>query len=179
LQILAGNYELGDIAKLEILLKSNWNEKLTNIYSELLMRDSQGDEIGTIKTASIDLEPNEEGTITAYWDTAGLNEGTYYASLKLFAGTSSIEKQFEVTLALTKLTTSLLGATARATLGDESSKGNILFVIVVILIIINISWFVFFKKRVQLKKSNKNSDDSLKKLQNKVEKLQKDMKSKK
>ncbi|MCG2720106.1 MAG: hypothetical protein L6266_05275, partial [Nanoarchaeota archaeon] len=143
------NYELGDIAKMDVVLRSTWNEIIKNVFAELVIKDKEGDPVGELKTANRDYAPQEEAAISAYWDTYGLSEGTYYGNLIVYTGAgTSIEKQFQVTLGLTQLTASLLGATAYATLGDApTNKGTIVMVATVILFLVNLIWFIFFRKK--------------------------------
>ncbi|MBU4242449.1 MAG: hypothetical protein KKF52_04420 [Nanoarchaeota archaeon] len=149
LRIFTKNYELGDIAKMDVVLRSTWNEIIKNVFAELVIKDKEGDPVGELKTANRDYAPQEEAAISAYWDTYGLSEGTYYGNLIVYTGAgTSIEKQFQVTLGLTQLTASLLGATAYATLGDApTNKGTIVMVATVILFLVNLIWFIFFRKK--------------------------------
>jgi len=138
------NFQLGSIAKLDIALKNTWNEKLT-VYGELFIKNSNGDDITQLKTPTIDLLPNTEDTLQAYWDTQGLSEGKYYITLRVHFGEGFVEKQFESVLTVNKLTTSLLGSTGKVALGEPSNK-SILVTIIVILIIINIGWFIYMQR---------------------------------
>ncbi len=186
LDIITEDYELGEIAKINFLLKSTWNEKLSNIYAELFIKDKDGDDVATVKSASIDLEPGEDGTLTTYWDTAGLEEGKYLANMKLYSAESSIERQFEITLALTQLSTNMLGATARATgLGEPNLGKTILTAVIILLILVNISWFFFFKKRMPkgkgsidtvIKGPERTGKENLKDLHSKINRLHNNLK---
>jgi len=181
LRIFTKNYELGDIAKMDIVLRSTWNEVIKDVFAELIIKDKEGDQVGELKTANRDYAPQEEAAISAYWDTYGLSEGTYNGNLKVYTGAgTSIEKQFQVTLDLTQLTATLLGATAYATLGDEgSSKGTILMIFTVILFLVNLTWF-FFRKRISrgkesidtvIKGPERTGKENLKDLHSKINKL--------
>lgn len=149
LRVYTKKYSLGDIAKMDIVMRSNWNDILKNVYAEMFIKDKVGDPVGELKTATRDYLPGEEAAISAFWDTNGLKEGTYSATLRVYTGLgSSIEKQFQITLALTQLTTSLMGTTGEAIIGEGgSNKGTIIMVVTVILFIVNLVWFIFFRKR--------------------------------
>ena len=133
---------------MDIVLKSKWNDAIKGLYGLLLIKDEQRDPITEVKTASIDLSPHAQKEITAFWDTAGLNEGTYYITLQLHFLGRIIEKQLVTQMGMSSMQTSLLGATGQVVSGSSSGRRDtILTVVVIILIIMNISWFIYFNKR--------------------------------
>ncbi|MEA3378983.1 MAG: hypothetical protein U9Q69_05105, partial [Nanoarchaeota archaeon] len=141
------NFKLGGVAKMEILLRSNWNEMIKDLYGELLIKDMEGDPVSDIKTASIDLLPHSEKPIIAYWETVGLREGQYSINLKLKFLDKVIEKQLVSYLSMDGMRTSLLSSTGQVIGGKaEIERNTILSIAIVILIILNIGWFIYFKK---------------------------------
>ncbi len=143
------DFKLGGIAKLDIAVRSNWNEKLENVYAKLLIKNEYNDQMADIKTASIDLLPNTEDKLHAFWDTTGLNEGIYYATLMLYQANNKLkEKQYQMVLTLDKLEANMLGLTAKASkAGAPDLKKSLITFAIVLLIIINASWFFYFKRR--------------------------------
>jgi len=142
------NFQLGGIAKMDVQLKSNWNEMLT-IFAELFIKNLDMDQIANVKTPTDNLEPGKDMTLTAYWDTAGVKEGKYYITLRVnFGKDMYIEKQFESALTLNGMSITPLGMTGKVIAGGSSNKGLMVFLIVV-LIIINVGWFIFMRKRKQ------------------------------
>lgn len=140
------NFQLGGIAKMDITVKSNWNENL-DVYGELTVKNEQMDEVGKVKTATMQVEPNSESLLNAYWDTAGVKEGKYLMSLKLFFDKDkSIEKLFDMSLSLNSMNIMPFGMTGKVTAGTSGNKGLMVFLIVV-LIIINVGWFVYMRKK--------------------------------
>ena len=79
------NFQLGGIAKMDVKLRSNWNEMLT-IFAELFIKNLDMDVIANVKTPTADLEPGKDMTLTAYWDTEGVAEGKYYITLRVNFG---------------------------------------------------------------------------------------------
>jgi len=144
------NFKLGGIAKIDITLKNNWNDIIKELYGELLIRDLEGDPVADIKTASVDLQPHARQDITAYWETAGLKEGKYEIILKLFFMGRTIEKHLETILSMNSMTTSFVSATGQVISSNENNNRNtLLSIAIIILIIMNISWFVYFKKKMK------------------------------
>ncbi|MEA3379029.1 MAG: hypothetical protein U9Q69_05340 [Nanoarchaeota archaeon] len=100
-----------------------------------------------LKTASIDLLPHSEKPIIAYWETVGLREGQYSINLKLKFLDKVIEKQLVSYLSMDGMRTSLLSSTGQVIGGKaEIERNTILSIAIVILIILNIGWFIYFKK---------------------------------
>ncbi|MBU2637453.1 MAG: hypothetical protein KJ955_00600 [Nanoarchaeota archaeon] len=148
LGITAKNFRLGQIAKIELWLKSNWNEIL-NIYGQMVVKKPNMDIAADIKTASSDIEPGKEGSLTAYWDTEGIEEGKYYVTLKIYYGKDAyVEKQFEAVLALDSISFSPLGVTGQVVSAESGNKSIIVF-LVLILIGINIGWIIYKKRKKQ------------------------------
>ena len=142
------NFQLGGIAKMDVSLKSNWNEKL-DVFGQLLIKSLDMDVIGDVKTSTEELEPGREKVLSAYWDTAGVKEGKYYLTLRVNFGEGMyLEKQFETVLSLNGMSISPLGLTGKVTAGASGNKGLMIFLIVV-LIIINVGWFVYMRKKKQ------------------------------
>ena len=142
------NFQLGGIAKMDVKLRSNWNEMLT-IFAELFIKNLDMDVIANVKTPTADLEPGKDMTLTAYWDTEGVAEGKYYITLRVnFGKDMYIEKQFESVLTLNGMSITPLGLTGKVTAAGSSNKGLMVFLIVM-LIIINVGWFLYMRKRKQ------------------------------
>ncbi|MDD4878781.1 MAG: hypothetical protein PHO02_07180 [Candidatus Nanoarchaeia archaeon] len=140
------NFQLGGIAKMDVKLKSNWNEML-EIFAELFIKNTEMDQIANVKTPTAYLEPGKDMTLTAYWDTQGVEEGKYYVTLRVNYGEKEyIEKQFEAFLSLNGMSISPLGMTGKVTAAGSSNKG-LMVALIVILIVINVGWFWYMKKR--------------------------------
>lgn len=74
--ITAGSYSLGEIARIELLLESMWNEELEGVYAELQLY-SKDELIGSQKSASAKISAYSSITLPAYIETAGISEGDY------------------------------------------------------------------------------------------------------
>lgn len=140
------NFQLGGIAKMDVKLKSNWNEML-EIFAELFIKNTEMDQIANVKTPTDDLEPGKDMTLTAYWDTQGVEEGKYYVTLRVnYGGKEYIEKQFEAYLTLNGMSITPLGMTGKVTAAGSSNKG-LMVALIVILIVINAGWFIFMRRK--------------------------------
>ncbi|MFH0831361.1 MAG: hypothetical protein V1886_00630 [archaeon] len=152
------NFRLGDIAKFDITVESKWSEKISDIYAQLQIQDEQENLIANVKTPSIELSAMGRSVLNAYWDTAGVKEGVYSGKLLLNFANQVLERQLKTEIALTSIKVEIIGVgiSARA-VSAESGKQNMMFVLVLavlLLVVINIAWFVYFNKKIKKKKSD-------------------------
>lgn len=77
-----------EINKFTIDVKNGWNRRVRNVIAEV---EIEGFE--KIKTFTYDLEPLEEKTLLSYWDTTGVEIGTYNATVTLIYPNATIEKK--------------------------------------------------------------------------------------
>jgi hypothetical protein len=142
------NFKLGDIAKFDITVESKWSEEIKDVYANLQIEDENKNLIANVKTPSIDMPPISRSVLNAYWDTAGVREGTYAGKLLLNFASQVLERELktEITLNSIKIEIIGVGITARAT-AAEGGRQNLMFILVILLIAINIAWFVYFKRR--------------------------------
>jgi hypothetical protein len=62
----------------------------------------------------------------------------------------TIEKHLETILSMNSMTTSFVSATGQVISSNENNNRNtLLSIAIIILIIMNISWFVYFKKKMK------------------------------
>lgn len=142
------NFQLGGIAKFDIDVLSNWNEKLSNVYAQMIIYDENNNEIGNFKSVSIDLESKGRGKLEAYWDTTNVKAGNYQARLILNYDGKTLEKTVETEVTLTGIKTSLTTGRAINPKGESFIKQNSVLVIAIIVLIgINIGWFIYTRKR--------------------------------
>ena len=96
IDIVFNDTKEGDIAKFDVVIKSFWNEKITDIYAELEITDENGKIIDRVKSQSVDLEPWREKTIPVYWDTKGVSVGSYNAKITLYYADKTTYKTVKI-----------------------------------------------------------------------------------
>lgn len=153
-EIEVRDFTLGQIAVLDILLESKWNQPIKDVYGELSVLDNTGTEFSRIKTAAIDLSSNGQGTINAYWDTKDIKVGTYDLQLLIHYGEKVTEQIIETEVGIDSINTNL-GLTAQVVAAPGIAKENILTILVIILVLVNVAWFVFFVKKKKWKETKK------------------------
>lgn len=147
-RIYVNDYNAGDITKVIIVVDNQWNEKLTNVYGDLIVTKDNGDVLSEFKSAAMDLEPGTGEGINAYWDSSGLNIGDYNGKIIMHYGDKSFEKQLKIKKTSDDIAFEIIGITAEAVSETKSKKFNmttLLIIAIVGLVVANIAWFVYFK----------------------------------
>lgn len=150
LDIIVRDFELGGIAKFEVNVENKWNQRIDGVYGEIIMSDQEGNQITSFKSASVDIEPLQRASLYAYWDTEGVEKGEYESKLILHYAEKTSEKIFKTYVGLEGIETEIVGVTARAITRREGGAGpaaDILVPLVVILIMINMVWLFYFRRR--------------------------------
>lgn len=81
-KITARNFKLGEIAKLDVLVRNKLDADVENCYIKINVY-SDGKEIGQIASAPYNLGPLTTTNLVAYWDTQGVETGEYEGQLIL------------------------------------------------------------------------------------------------
>ena len=155
LDVKVRSFVLGGIAKFEINVENKWNQRIADVYAEMIMSDQEGDQIASFKSASVNVEALQRSTLYAYWDTEGVEKGTYDARLILHYADKTTEKLLKTYVELESIETEIIGVTARAITRKEGAGpgADILVPLVLILIMINIGWFFYFRRRKESKQT--------------------------
>jgi hypothetical protein len=143
-------FKLGGIAKFDVNLKNKWNQDIKDVYGELNVLDQEGKGLATVKTLSTDLPGYGDGTINGYWDTTGVEVGKYDVNVVLHYAGKTTEKLFQTVVGIDKITVGQPG-TGQVTGAKGTSSGiiPILVVVVAVLIVVNMGWFLFLRKKFQ------------------------------
>lgn len=80
------NLTANEINKFNIKIKSNWNGRIDEVYSDVKIWLNDSDK-AVFRTPSVDLAPFEEKELTGYFEANGLKEGRYKMDIILnYAG---------------------------------------------------------------------------------------------
>lgn len=143
------DFKLGEIAKFEILVENKWSDTMKDVYTELIITE-EGLHVGRFKSASEDVGALSKETLIAYWDTAGVEEGVYDATVILYFGGQSTSQDMKAHISLTSIYFDMFG-TGAVTAGPGGGI-NWMVIAVAGLVIINIAWFVYFRLKNRKKK---------------------------
>lgn len=148
--INVANFVLGEINKLELVAKNNWNAPLTDVFAELFVLTEEGQTVQSFKSNPESFGPYETKNILAYWDTSNLVVGKYVLQTVVHVAESSTQAQFPVTVAIDKLN---FAAAGRVTGNDQTSESNssgnltsILIILLIVVVVTNIVIIMYFRK---------------------------------
>jgi len=154
------DFRLGDIAKFNILLENKWAEELKEVYAEMVVYTLDNKEVIRFRSATEPIAALGKQELIAYWDTAGIKEGEYKTTLILHYDGNTKEEELKTIVSLNDIKFSVYGVTGQVAYSGDSSgffkSESTLFMIVLILVGVNIFWFVYFKKRKKNKDSSGN-----------------------
>ncbi|MBS3080116.1 hypothetical protein J4221_01475 [Candidatus Pacearchaeota archaeon] len=143
--ILVNNFQLGEIAKLQILVDNKWNQKLEEVYANLIIYNKEGQVLADIKSVGEEINALSKKELIAYWDTVGVEPGDYSGNLKVYYGDRISEKGLMLRVSEYSLEIFGVGYAIRPR-GGNYNMTLFLLVIVIVLLIINLSWLVFFRR---------------------------------
>jgi len=149
LNIIAKNFRLGEIAKFNILVENNWPDLIANVYVHFLISNEETN-VGDFKSTQEDIPGLSKGELIAYWDTEGVDEGEYDAKISLYYDDTVLVKDMLTMITSNSITFSGISG---AVIGNSpGGKGNPLVAWIVILVLVNIGWMIyFFVKRKRTK----------------------------
>lgn len=143
--IKVNDFSLGNIAKFDVLLKSRWNEKIKDVYADMEIFDNSGNMIANFKTNEIDIPALSEETISGYWDTKGINVGEYDLNVVVHYGGKTKEEMIIFEIFLDNIQFKGFGTGYATNVGGGEGQYTLLIMLIIILIVINVGWFVYFK----------------------------------
>jgi len=150
--ILVNNFQLGEIAKLQILVENKFNQDLENVFANLLVYNDENQAMADVRSAAETVSALSKKELVAYWDTVGVKEGEYSGKLMVKYGEKSADKNLVLKVSEDSLDIFGVGYAIRPKGGKGVDMTTILMVLVIILLIANLSWFIFFKRFIGKRK---------------------------
>ncbi|MFH1823163.1 MAG: hypothetical protein ABH817_00390 [archaeon] len=157
LSVLINDFVLGEIAKFNILVENKWSQAFENVYSQIILKDQADKTIADTKSASDTVEGLAKKDLVAFWDSAGVDPGTYSGLIRLHYAGKQAEHEIEANIQNNKMTVSLPGITAQVVSSGKKGSGTttLLIIGIVLLILVNLMWFFYFKKKFAQSRQNK------------------------
>ncbi len=149
--IEVNDFSLGEIAKFEILVENKWSESIENAYVQMLVYNTEGKVMADFKSQTYNVPALEKTLMVAFWDTEGVKKGTYDSSVFLRYGDSSEQKDLKLEINENEI--KIIGAGYIISKGITKEGGLsrsltiTLITVIALLVIINLSWFIFLRKR--------------------------------
>lgn len=150
LDISVKNFKLGQIAKFNILVENLANREIKDAAAQLLLFDENENKVMDIKSTPTGIEALSKKELIAYWDTENVKAGTYIGKIILSYEGKTSERQIRTKVSEDKIETEIVGITGLVIIEEEKvpifPKERILIFSILILILINIMWFIYFIK---------------------------------
>ncbi|MBU1135889.1 MAG: hypothetical protein KJ559_00045 [Nanoarchaeota archaeon] len=154
--ILVNEFNLGEIAKLRILIENKWNKELKDVFANLVVFNHENQVMADIKSATENIPSLSKTELVAYWDTIGVEEGEYDGKLIVKYEKKSADKNLLLKISENNLDITGVGYAIKGNQGKGIDLTMILLIIVIILLVVNLSWFVFFR-RIMARKNKQKS----------------------
>lgn len=125
------------VNKFEIDVQSDWNKKIKQAYATIDI-SRYNKEVAKLRSQSYDIEPREKKTVSAYWDTSGLELGKYDANMSILSSNRSVHQLGEVSIVDPE--------TYKKMMSKPFYKSWIFIVIVAIVVVNAVFWFFIIRK---------------------------------
>ena len=153
--VSVNNFRLGDVAKLNILVKSRVDRTIPSVVAEMLLDNRKGENVATITSAGEEVLGGKMKELLAYWDTEEVAQGTYEGKLILQAENVSAEQRVRTTVTENTFVTEFVDITGRTISETKVTLNPVLvgkqgmFILIVLIIVVGniIGWTIYRKKR--------------------------------
>jgi hypothetical protein len=143
--VVVSDFKLGDVAKFEILLNNLWNEDIEDVYARMEIYNLNGVLIDSLKTPLSNFNVNDVGALVGYWDTSNVEVGSYMTKLVVYYPGGSFEKVIDTKIDAEGIKTKLTNAII--TKNSEYNFNYIFISALVLLVVLNIFWFMHFGRK--------------------------------
>ena len=146
------DFSLGEIAKFEFLIENELNSKVDDAYVMMQVFNEAGEVMAEFKSATYNIDAFSSKLMVSFWDTEGVKTGNYDAKAFINFGQSSIQKELSLDISENDITVIGVGYVVKSA-GTKGSGSivNILIIAVVVLVLLNLTWFLILRKKVKKK----------------------------
>lgn len=146
LDISVRDFTLGEIARFNILVENIGNINIKDAYSLMILDAKDGRNIANLKSVPTDFKPLEKKEIVSYWDTKDVKADEYEGKLILRYEDKTDERGIRTIVGKNSIQTEIIGVTGYAVKEEAlaPSHASPLVILVILLVIVNIGWFVFY-----------------------------------
>jgi hypothetical protein len=147
--IEVNDFALGEIAKFEMLVESKWSDSVLGAYAQTNVYDKGEDIMADFKSATYDFMPLQSQIIISFWDTEGVDKGKYDASVFLNYLESLDRRDFQFEINEDSFSVVGSGYVISERGGPKGDYTiTLLFILIGVLILVNVLWFLYFRKRL-------------------------------
>jgi hypothetical protein len=150
--IEVNDFSLGDIAKFEIIAENVWNQDIEGVYAEMLIYSEDGNVLANVKSPTYTVSSGGREVMQAFWDTKGVVEGDYDSTLFLKYDEGGDKKDLTLQVSDDSITIIGFGYQISSLSASSGSLTTILIGVIVFLVLVNLSWFMYLRKKIKKKK---------------------------
>ncbi|MBI2449439.1 hypothetical protein HYV49_04030 [Candidatus Pacearchaeota archaeon] len=154
------NFQLGGIGKFEVTVRNIGSSDILNAYLNIVVFNKEGETMADFKSPTYDVNALSREKMIAFWDTAGVQKGVYEGKIILHYLEREDEKPIQLQISEDSIV--VIGATGRVVLAGRGrfDINTILVVAVLVLMFINIGWFVYLRflkgRNIRIREEKKN-----------------------
>jgi len=149
-EIRVNSFTLGQIVKLEMLVENKWSEPIKKAYISTKIKNAEGNVVSKFESPSYDISPLAKQVFVSYWDTSGVMVGDYQAEVSVNYGEKTSKKNLEFKVSKDSL--NIVGLGYVISPGEGGGTEDVVVVLgvaVAILVLINLLWFLLFRKKMK------------------------------
>lgn len=147
-------FELGDVAKMRILVENQLDEPFNDVFATIKIVDEHLENVAELKSVNYAIPGKSKEELVVYWDTEDVTKGIYRLGLGINYNGTVINKDLEMEVEEDKISFMGVGFVV-----SDLDKGidvvTVLVGLVIFLVLINLFWIVFALrgKRIRVKRS--------------------------
>lgn len=146
------DFSLGEIAKFEFLVENTLNSPVNEVYVSMQVFNDQGEIMADFKSANYNVDPFSSKLLVAFWDTEGVRTGNYDAKAFINYGQVSTQKELTLDISENDITVIGVGYVVSSATSGNSSLVTILVIAVIVLVLLNLTWFLVLRKKANKKR---------------------------
>ncbi|MFB6246272.1 MAG: hypothetical protein ABEI74_01615 [Candidatus Pacearchaeota archaeon] len=157
INVKVDDFKLGEVAQFKSMVKSNYNRGIENAFIEMSILDDN-EKIGDIKSRTYKIPAKGKKRMVAYWDTEGVNKGSYNGKIVLNMG--SVGRFSEEAIFEVRSDDIIVQGVGGEVIAEQTEDGNLTTIILIglgILAALNIIWFAIVRKILQKKNKSVKS----------------------
>lgn len=144
--IIVSNFKLGGIASMDMIISTDWGEEIKNVFIKTSL-ENDDKILSESVSQTISISPFSKKRVPVYLNTENVAPGNYMMSAQINFEEHTNTEVYDVKLTDTNMIiTSITGHAIGESISTDSQY-NILYMLIFIVFILNISLFVFVIKR--------------------------------
>ncbi|MBI2045188.1 hypothetical protein HYT23_03955 [Candidatus Pacearchaeota archaeon] len=152
LGVSTDNFQLGQVARIKILVQNKQENKISGANAEMNVYDSELKQVVDLKSEDYEIPELSNKELIVYWDTQEVEQGQYTSELKVNHDEKISLKNLKIDISKNSMIFSGVGFTISNNAGKLNTK-NLLLIVIGILVLANLLWFLWWLKKKKFKSS--------------------------